>query len=77
MASHKIPETVVADPDALSTCKDADILVFVVQHAFVALIFQPLKGLIKSNAIGISLIKGFGETSGGGIKLISDVIRKI
>jgi len=47
----------VAVTDALSTCKDADILVFVVPHAFVAPICKPLKGLIKSNAIGVSLIK--------------------
>jgi hypothetical protein len=32
---------------------------------------------MKSNAIGISLMKGFGETSGGGIELISDVITNI
>jgi glycerol-3-phosphate dehydrogenase (NAD+) len=85
----------------LSTCKDADILVFVVPHTLVAPICKPLKGLIKSNAIGVSLIKvssknkkiissifilmiqcfltlqGFGETPGGGIELISDVIRNI
>jgi glycerol-3-phosphate dehydrogenase (NAD+) len=77
LPGHKIPENVVAVTDALSTCKDADILVFVVPHAFVAPICKPLKGLIKSNAIGISLIKGFGETPGGGIELISDVIRNI
>jgi glycerol-3-phosphate dehydrogenase (NAD+) len=77
LPGHQLPPNVVADPDALSSVRDADILVFVVPHSFVAPICKPLKGKIKSTAIGISLIKGFGETPGGGIQLISDVIKNI
>lgn len=47
----------VADPDSLNSVKDADILVFVVPHAFVKPICKPLVGKIKSSAVGISLIK--------------------
>lgn len=47
----------VADPDLVNASKDADILIFVLPHAFVSRICQTLKGKIKSNAIAISLIK--------------------
>ncbi|CAG2173633.1 unnamed protein product [Oppiella nova] len=77
LPGHTLPNTVIAVTDAVETAKDADILVFVVPHAFVPRICNSLKGKIKSTAVGISLIKGFGETPNGGIELISDVIKNI
>jgi len=70
LPGHTLPNTVIAVTDAVETAKDADILVFVVPHAFVPRICNSLKGKIKSTAVGISLIKGFGETPNGGIELI-------
>lgn len=75
LPGHRLPDPIVAVTDALETAKDADILIFVVPHAFVKRICEPMKGKLKPNVIGISLIKGFGETPDGGIQLISDVIK--
>lgn len=77
LPGHKLPETIVAVTDPLETAKDADILIFVVPHAFVPRICAPMKGKIKSTAVGISLIKGFAETPEGGIQLISNIIKEI
>ncbi|XP_054161879.1 glycerol-3-phosphate dehydrogenase [NAD(+)], cytoplasmic-like [Oppia nitens] len=77
LKGHRLPDTIVAVPEVVDAAKDADILVFVVPHAFVPRICQNLKGNIKPTAVGISLIKGFGETPNGGIELISDVIKNI
>ena len=74
LLGHKIPTTVVADPSVENTIKDADILVFVVPHAFVDNICKTIKGKVKKTAIAISLIKGFNEIPGKGIQLISHLI---
>ncbi|XP_015785977.1 glycerol-3-phosphate dehydrogenase [NAD(+)], cytoplasmic [Tetranychus urticae] len=74
LPGHKLPETIVAVPDALETAKDADVIIFVVPHQFVERTCAPLKDKIKPSAIGLSLIKGFGEKAGGGLVLISDLI---
>lgn len=47
----------MADPDLLSSVADADVLIFVLPHAFVPRICAPIKGKIKAGAIAISLIK--------------------
>ncbi|XP_074652039.1 glycerol-3-phosphate dehydrogenase [NAD(+)], cytoplasmic-like isoform X2 [Tubulanus polymorphus] len=87
----KLPENVIAIPDVTDACKDADILVFVLPHQFIRGICQAMKGHIKPNAIGISLIKGNeivkpGTASGdekgldiasGGVRLISEVIHDV
>ncbi|KAI2810526.1 hypothetical protein RDWZM_002517 [Blomia tropicalis] len=75
LPGHRLPENIVAEPDLLNAARDADILIFVLPHAFVSRICKPLKDVIKPGTIGISLIKGFGELPNGGIELISDVIR--
>ena len=75
LPGHKLPDTIKAVTDPFETSKDADILIFVVPHAFVKRICEPMKGKLKPNVVGISLIKGFGETPEGGIQLISDVIQ--
>lgn len=47
----------VAIPDVVQAATGADILVFVVPHQFIGKICDQLKGHLKANTIGISLIK--------------------
>jgi len=77
LPGKKLPENVVAVPNVLEAAQDADLLVFVIPHKFVPGTCAPLKGKIKPNAVGLSLIKGFGETSPGSIVLISQLIKDI
>ena len=44
---------------------DADILIFVVPHQFIGKICDQLKGHLKADAIGLSLIKVPGTPSCG------------
>ncbi|XP_008510765.2 glycerol-3-phosphate dehydrogenase [NAD(+)], cytoplasmic [Equus przewalskii] len=73
LPGHKLPPNVVAVPDVVQAAADADILIFVVPHQFIGKICDQLKGHLKANAIGISLIKGVDEGPNG-LKLISEVI---
>ncbi|CAD5219517.1 unnamed protein product [Bursaphelenchus xylophilus] len=70
-----LPSNVVAVPDLLEAAKDADILIFVIPHQFVEKVCAQLKGNIKPDAEVVSLIKGVSVGHGGGIHLISEVIR--
>ncbi|XP_038294149.1 glycerol-3-phosphate dehydrogenase [NAD(+)], cytoplasmic isoform X2 [Canis lupus familiaris] len=73
LPGHKLPPNVVAVPDVVQAATDADILIFVVPHQFISKICGQLKGHLKANAIGVSLIKGIDEGPKG-LKLISEVI---
>uniref|UniRef100_A0A2K6RZ64 Glycerol-3-phosphate dehydrogenase [NAD(+)] n=1 Tax=Saimiri boliviensis boliviensis TaxID=39432 RepID=A0A2K6RZ64_SAIBB len=73
LPGHKLPSNVVAVPDVVQAAADADILIFVVPHQFIGKICDQLKGHLKANATGISLIKGVDEGPNG-LKLISEVI---
>uniref|UniRef100_A0AC34RMN2 Glycerol-3-phosphate dehydrogenase [NAD(+)] n=2 Tax=Panagrolaimus sp. JU765 TaxID=591449 RepID=A0AC34RMN2_9BILA len=73
----KLPENVIGITDVVESCKDADILIFCIPHQFVTKICEELKGKIKSDAIGISLIKGLSMQNTNGIKLVSDEIKDI
>uniref|UniRef100_A0A2K5R8J3 Glycerol-3-phosphate dehydrogenase [NAD(+)] n=1 Tax=Cebus imitator TaxID=2715852 RepID=A0A2K5R8J3_CEBIM len=73
LPGHKLPPNVVAVPDVVQAAADADILIFVVPHQFIGKICDQLKGHLKANATGISLIKGVDEGPNG-LKLISEVI---
>uniref|UniRef100_A0A0K0G0B8 Glycerol-3-phosphate dehydrogenase [NAD(+)] n=1 Tax=Strongyloides venezuelensis TaxID=75913 RepID=A0A0K0G0B8_STRVS len=79
LPGKKIPENVVAVTDLVETCKDADFLIFVVPHQFVGGLCKQLKGNIKSDAQGISMIKGLALNTGAksGINLITDEIKSI
>lgn len=44
-------------PDLVDASSDADILVFVIPHQFIGKVCDTMKGKIKSDAVGISLIK--------------------
>uniref|UniRef100_A0AC34RDG3 Glycerol-3-phosphate dehydrogenase [NAD(+)] n=1 Tax=Panagrolaimus sp. JU765 TaxID=591449 RepID=A0AC34RDG3_9BILA len=73
----KLPENVVAVTDVVETCKDADILIFVIPHQFVGRVSKQLKDKIKKDAIAISLIKGISEEKSSGLKLVSNEIKEI
>uniref|UniRef100_A0A6G1SN83 Glycerol-3-phosphate dehydrogenase [NAD(+)] n=1 Tax=Aceria tosichella TaxID=561515 RepID=A0A6G1SN83_9ACAR len=77
LKGFKLPENVVANPDVVDTARDADILIFVIPHKFVPGVCKPLAGNVKSDAIGISLIKGFGEGPDGKFVLISNQIQEL
>lgn len=58
----KLPANVIAVPDLVEAAKNADLLVFVIPHQFIARTVQTLKGNIKNGAAAISLIKGINIT---------------
>ena len=49
----------LAVPDLVEASNEADILVFVIPHQFIGRLCDTMKGKIKSDALGISLIKVF------------------
>jgi glycerol-3-phosphate dehydrogenase (NAD+) len=57
LPGHRLPENVVAVPDVAVAADDADILVFVLPHQFIANACKPLVGKVKSTAFGVSLCK--------------------
>ncbi|EPZ36414.1 Glycerol-3-phosphate dehydrogenase-like protein [Rozella allomycis CSF55] len=63
----KLPGNIVAVPDIVETVRNATILIFVVPHQ--------IKNVVSRNAKAISLIKGIDVNVGGGIVLISEVIK--
>lgn len=77
LPGKKLPENVVAVPDIVTACQEADILIFVIPHQFLERSLTPLKGKLKPSAQGISLIKGFHIVPSGGIELISVVIKEL
>ncbi|KAL7638590.1 UNVERIFIED_CONTAM: hypothetical protein RMT77_011162 [Armadillidium vulgare] len=75
LPGHKLPHNIIAVPDVVTAVEGADVLIFVIPHQFITNTCKALKGKIKSTAVGISLIKGFDIAEGGGIALISHIIR--
>ncbi|CAJ0931326.1 unnamed protein product, partial [Mesorhabditis belari] len=72
-----LPDNVVAVPDLLESCQDANVLIFVVPHQFVGRICSTLKGNLKADGVqAISLIKGVSVRKEGGLKLISEEIEE-
>ncbi|XP_048873160.1 glycerol-3-phosphate dehydrogenase 1a isoform X1 [Brienomyrus brachyistius] len=71
----KLPVNVLAVPDLLEAASDSDVLVFVVPHQFILKVCDTIKGKVKKQAFGVSLIKGV-DTSTDGLKLISEIIRE-
>ncbi|XP_039531108.1 glycerol-3-phosphate dehydrogenase 1a isoform X2 [Pimephales promelas] len=74
LPGHKLPEN-VAVSDLLDAAKSADILIFVIPHQFIGRVCDTIKGNIKQDALGMSLIKGVDEGPDG-LKLISEVIHE-
>uniref|UniRef100_A0A8C7DEN6 Glycerol-3-phosphate dehydrogenase [NAD(+)] n=1 Tax=Oncorhynchus kisutch TaxID=8019 RepID=A0A8C7DEN6_ONCKI len=75
LPGHKLPPNVLAVAELVDAAKEADILVFVIPHQFIGRVCDTMKGKIKSDALGMSLIKGVDEGPDG-LKLISDVIQE-
>ncbi|NXU76322.1 GPDA dehydrogenase, partial [Oreotrochilus melanogaster] len=75
LPGRKLPPNVVAEPDLLKACAGADILLFVVPHQFIGKVCDQLKGHVKKDAVGMSLIKGVDEGPDG-LRLISDIIHE-
>ena len=75
-----LPKSIRACSDVKETCKDADILLFVVTQKHLKEVLENMKGHVKSTAIGVSLIKGvdFSTTSDGykGPKLLTAQIKQ-
>jgi len=76
LPGRKLPTNIIAVPDILEAAQDADILIIVLPHQFVARALKPLTGKLKPGAQGISLVKGFDILPEGGIQLISKEIKK-
>jgi len=72
----KLPENVIAEPDAIEAAKDATFLIFVLPHQFVKGLCTQLKGHIRPDAKAISLIKGMSVKETGP-ELISQLINDI
>ena len=60
----------------MDAAKDADILIIVIPHQFIARSLSTLTGKLKPGCQAISLVKGFDILPGGGIQLISTEIKK-
>ncbi|KAF4072608.1 hypothetical protein AMELA_G00265000 [Ameiurus melas] len=75
LPGHKLPENVVAVADLAEAVSAADILLFVIPHQFISRVCDTVRGKIKQDALGLSLIKGLDEGPDG-LKLISAVIRE-
>uniref|UniRef100_A0A183T2V0 Glycerol-3-phosphate dehydrogenase [NAD(+)] n=1 Tax=Schistocephalus solidus TaxID=70667 RepID=A0A183T2V0_SCHSO len=72
----KLPFNLIADPDLANCTKDADVLLFVLPHQFLAKACDIIKPVLKSGAYGCSLIKGLDEKPGVGVRLLTDLIRE-
>ncbi|UYI27814.1 glycerol 3-phosphate dehydrogenase [Encephalitozoon cuniculi] len=70
-----LPENLKAVDDICSLA-DSDVLVFALPHQYMGAI-EPLKGLVKSSCIGVSLTKGFVSAEDGDIDLVSRLIHRI
>ncbi|KAK3539441.1 hypothetical protein QTP70_008053 [Hemibagrus guttatus] len=75
LPGHRLPENVVAVADLVEAVSGADILLFVIPHQFISRVCDTIRGKIKQDALGLSLIKGVDEGPDG-LKLISEVIRE-
>ncbi|NXN91133.1 GPDA dehydrogenase, partial [Rhinopomastus cyanomelas] len=75
LPGHRLPPNVVAEPDLLKACAGADVLLFVVPHQFIGGVCDQLKGHVKKEAVGLSLIKGVDEGPDG-LRLISSIIHE-
>lgn len=69
----KLPANVVAVPDIVEACSDADLLIFNIPHQFLPRILSQLKGKVSPKARAISCLKGF-EVNPDGCKLLSTFI---
>lgn len=55
---HELPSNLIATPDLPSATREADLIVVVLPHQFVARTCEQMKDYVKSSAHAISLVKG-------------------
>jgi glycerol-3-phosphate dehydrogenase (NAD+) len=60
LAEIKLPENVKAVPDIEDTCKDTDILLFVLPCQFIIPTCEKIKNIISKDSIALNLCKGIG-----------------
>ncbi len=70
-----LPGGLIACPNIIETCKDADLLFFIVPHQFLPGVIESLKGNVKKSAVGVSFIKGI-QFSNEGPVLLTDMIKR-
>ena len=71
-----LPDSVEAVADITKVTEYADYLVFVIPHQFLLGTLDNMKGHVKPNAVGLSLIKGITFIDGG-IELVTDTIERV
>lgn len=69
----KLPNNLIAVPDIVEACSDADLIVFNIPHQFLGRILSQLKGKVNPNTRAISCLKGL-EVNPDGCKLLSTYI---
>lgn len=74
LKSHRLPDNIVAVPDLVAAAQDADFLIFVLPHQFIARALDSLLGRVKATAVGMSLVKGLYNPEKTNIRLLSAVI---
>jgi len=70
-----MPKNTFAEPDLLTSVKDATLLIIVIPHQFLGNTLKQLKGNIKQNAKAISLMKGINFENDQFVLLSSEVTR--
>ncbi len=70
----QLPQGLIACPDLLNTCSEADFLLFVVPHQFLPGVLKSLKGKVKSTATAVSFIKGIHFSPDGPL-LLTELIK--
>lgn len=69
----KLPANVVAVPDLVEACADADLIIFNIPHQFLPRILSQLKGKVNPKSRAISCLKGL-QVNPDGCKLLSTYI---
>ena len=69
----KLPANVIAVPDIVEACENADLIIFNIPHQFLPRILSQLKGKVNPNTRAISCLKGL-QVNPDGCKLLSTSI---
>jgi glycerol-3-phosphate dehydrogenase (NAD+) len=69
----QLPTNLIANPNLDDTVIDADVLFFVTPHQFLPSTLEQMRGLVKPNAIAVSLTKGL-DVGPEGPRLLSQMI---
>jgi glycerol-3-phosphate dehydrogenase (NAD+) len=71
----QLPSNLIACPDLIQTCENANVLIIVAPHQFLRPLLKQLKGKIPSDTICVNLIKGIeANPITGSLKRYSEII---